>query len=157
MSFVAAAWVIVQGTEAVAAYSGDFFEAYYFRYAGSSTIGNDFGLYELIAFIMYAVWSLSISIWSIMTAMKVWNLVDQRVAESTQGGSGGIIMDPLTAAKFFTLCMIAGFASLVGGFALGDVSDNILTWYDSYAESGKTHSEGSDNDTGKLDPNGTAA
>lgn len=66
-------------------------------------------------------------------------------------------MDPLTAAKFFTLCMIAGFMSMVGGFALGDVSDQLLTWFDSYSESGKTKQEGTDVDTGKADPNGTAA
>lgn len=72
MSFVAAGWVIVQSTEAVASYTAPFFEGYYYTYAGASRLANNIGLYELIAFILWALYSLSISIATLYMNGKAW-------------------------------------------------------------------------------------
>lgn len=85
---------------------------------------------------------------------KAWNLMEEREAGVLVGGKGGIVLDPVTGAKIFTLQMIAGFMSIIGGFALGDTADNLLTWWDSYEDNTKT--EGRDKETNKLDADGTA-
>lgn len=64
------------------------------------------------------------------------------------------MLDPLTAGKFFTIEVLAGFMSMVAGFALGDVADNLLTWFDNYAT--KTATEGTDKKSLDRDPSGTA-
>jgi hypothetical protein len=133
MSFVSAAYVIVQSTEAVTAYTSPFFEGYYYQYAGASTLANNIGLYELISFILWALFSLTISIVSMYLNGKAWSLMDERNAGIKIGGQGGLALDPLTGAKIFTLQMIAGLMSIIGGFALGDTADNLLTWWDGYA------------------------
>lgn len=155
MSFVAAAWVIVQSTEAVAAYTAPFFEGYYFTYAGASTLANNIGLYELISFILWAFFSLAISIATMWLNSKAWSMMEAREAGVLVGGTGGIVLDPVTGAKIFTLQILAGLMSIIGGFALGDTADNLLTWWDSYST--KDRNEGQDKDTGKFDPDGTAA
>jgi hypothetical protein len=103
MSFVSAAYVIVQSTEAVAAYTAPFFEGYYYQYAGASALANDIGLYELISFILWALFSLSISVASMYMNGKAWKLMDDRTAGVKVGGSGGLVLDPLSGAKIFTL------------------------------------------------------
>lgn len=155
MSFVAAAYVVVQSTEAVAAYTAPFFEGYYYQYAGASSLANDIGLYELISFILWALFSLAISIVSMYMNGKAWELMDERNAGVKVGGQGGLALDPLTGAKIFTLQMIAGLMSIIGGFALGDTADNLLTWWDAYADDERK--EGSNKETGKVDPDGTSA
>jgi hypothetical protein len=65
------------------------------------------------------------------------------------------MMDDIQAMKFFTLEMVIGLASIVAGFSLGDVADQLLAWWDSYST--KTWFEGQDKDTGKYDTDGTAA
>lgn len=155
MSFVSAAWVIVQSTEAVAAYTAPFFEGYYYQYAGASTLSNQIGLYELISFILWALFSLSISIASMYLNGKAWSLMDERYIGVKTDGHDGLALDPLSGAKIFTLQMIAGLMSIIGGFALGDTADNLLTWWDSYADD--TRNEGRDKESGKVDPDGTSA
>lgn len=81
--------------------------------------------------------------------------MEAREAGVLVGGKGGIVLDPVTGAKIFILQMLAGAMSLVGGFALGDTADNLLTWWDNYAT--KDRNEGSDKESGKLDADGTAA
>lgn len=79
MSWVSAAWVIVNGTQAVAAFTGNFKEGYYATYAGASGIGNNLGLYELISFLLYAVWSLSVTLGSLYITSRTWTMTDARV------------------------------------------------------------------------------
>jgi hypothetical protein len=154
MNFVAAAWVVVQGTEAVASYTGYFFESYYFRYAGATDIGDQVGQYEVISFILWAVFSLLITLASLYFNYTVWGELDARVADAAK--YNGIVADPLTSAKIFTLLMINGLMSLIGGFALGDVSYELLTWWDSYGQTQKAWYEGWDKETYKYDTDGTA-
>lgn len=137
MNFLSAAWVVVQGTEAVAARSGDFFESYYFTYGGASDIGNQVGLYELISFITYAGFSLTTTLVSLWFTSNIWAAMDQRAIDVVNDGQGGIVIDPVTAGKLFTLLLISGFMSVVGGFGLGDVADQLLTWWDAYGQNKK--------------------
>ena len=43
--------------------------------------------------------------------------------------------------KLFTLCMIVGGMSIVGGFSLGDTADELIGWFDEYDD--HTDNEGS--------------
>lgn len=156
MNFVAAAWVVVQGTEAVASFTSYFFESYYFRYAGATSMGNNVGIYELVSYILWAVFSLSITGASLYLSYTIWGAVDARVAAAEAAGGLGIIMDPVTAVKLFVLLNLNGFMSIIGGFGLGDVSRNLLTWWDSYGQTQKAWFEGRDVNTNKLDADGTA-
>lgn len=80
--------------------------------------------------------------------------MEEREAGVLVGGEGGIVLDPVSGAKIFVLQIIAGLGSIIGGFALGDTADNLLTWFDNYAT--KTNNEGRDKESGKLDADGTA-
>ena len=40
--------------------------------------------------------------------------------------------------KIVVLCMIMGVMAIVGGFSLGDVADELITWFDHYSENGRT-------------------
>lgn len=51
--------------------------------------------------------------------------------------------------------MIVGFGALVGGFSLGDVANELITWFDQYADD--TDTEGTDKTNGNVDPDGTSA
>jgi len=44
--------------------------------------------------------------------------------------------------------------SIIGGFALGDTADNLLTWWDSYSDDERN--EGSNKKTGRVDADGTS-
>jgi len=125
MSWVSAAWVIVNATQAVAAFEGDFKESYWATYSGASAIGDNLGLYELISFLAYAMWSLTVTLGSLYVTSNVWTMTDNRVAGAS---AGSIVVDPLTAVKFFTLEVLMGLMTLIGGYALGDTADNLLAW-----------------------------
>lgn len=57
-------------------------------------------------------------------------------------GSGGVPVDDAQALKLFVLCMIAGGMSIIGGFSLGDTADELIGWFDEYADD--TQNEGSE-------------
>lgn len=155
MSFVSAAYVVVQATEATTAYTGFFVEGYYFRYAGGSILSNNLGYYEVAAFILYAIWSFGLTAFALYQTGQLLNMLEVREVGVKKDGQGGVAMDDIQAMKFFTLEMVMGFSSIVAGFALGDVADQLLTWFDYYADD--TKSEGQDKETGKFDPDGTSA
>ena len=49
-------------------------------------------------------------------------------------GNGGVVIDDAQAARLFVLCMIVGSMSIVGGFSLGDTADELIGWWDHYAD-----------------------
>jgi hypothetical protein len=75
MSFVSAAYVVVQATEATTAYTGKFVEGYYFRYAGGSILSNNLGYYEVAAFILYAIWSFGLTAFALYQTGKLLDML----------------------------------------------------------------------------------
>jgi hypothetical protein len=118
-------------------------------------LGNNLGYYELAAFILYALWSLGTTLYALYQAGNLMDMLAVKEKGVKTEGNGGVMMDDLQAIKFFTLEMVIGFTSIVAGFALGDVADQLVAWWDSYST--KTWYEGQDKDTGKYDVDGTAA
>lgn len=113
------------------------------------------GLWELIGIIMFSLWSIMMSAMSFAGAGMLWTMVEEREKGAATEGKLGEAFDIIQAIKFFTLCMVVGFTSVIGAFSLGDTAPQLLTWFDEYADD--TKSEGQDKRSLELDPNGTAA
>lgn len=124
MSFVAAAYVIVKTVDAGVSYTGLFVEGYAAEYRGGSTSwGDNLGLFELIAIILFSLWSLIMTITSLFAASEVWEKMEARVIGVTTEGSGGVALSDDVAMKIFTLTILMGIMALIGGCGLGDVAD----------------------------------
>lgn len=156
MCLVSAAYVAMKTVDAAINWTHATIIEYAHKYKGGSVEwGNRLGLYELIAILLFEGWSLMMSIWTFMGASQLWTMVDQREKDAKTQGKFGEPFDALQAMKYVTLCMVVGVNTLIGAFALGDVADNLITWYDHYADDTKT--EGDAKDTGVVDLDGTAA
>lgn len=71
-------------------------------------------------------------------------------------GKNGVALDEREALKFFVLCMIVGTTAVIGGYSLGDTANELITWFDQYADD--TKKEGDEKkDASKVDPDGTSA
>lgn len=88
----------------------------------------------------------------------LWYLMDERIAEAAAGRIGPGIDTVLAwdkAIKVATLCMIGGISIIISGFSLGDVTDELIAWFDQYDTS--TSQEGTDKRNGDRDTAGTSS
>ena len=153
MAFVSSAYVITKTIDAVIKWSLGAYE-YAFSYRGGSEFGNYMALYELIAIIVSEGWALALTLMSLMWSFDLWALMEKREFQVKTEGSGGVPIDHIDAIKFFTLSMIVGFSSLVGGFSLGDSAYRLLFFFD--VEGTFTKNEIDTNSDGTIDEDGTA-
>lgn len=154
MCFASAAYVIVMAVKAAINYTQAFVNAYAFEYRGNSVWGNQLGLYELIAFILFAVWSLSTTIGAFYSMRRIMDMLQEKEIGVKKDGFGGVMLDDIQAMKFFTLEMLVGLTSVIAGYSMGNVADELVTFYDQYTDDVKK--EGT-NQFGNVDPNGTSA
>lgn len=157
MCFVSAAYVMVKTTEAAINWTSASIIEYAHKYrGGSETWGNNLGLFELFGIILFSLWSLMLTMVSLVGASQLWTLVETRELGAKTEGKFGEAFDIVQAMKFFTLCMIVGSTTIIGAFSLGDTAGQLITWFDEYADD--TKSEASDKKTpSDVDPNGTSA
>ena len=153
MAFVSSAYVITKVIDSVIKWTYGAFE-YASIYRGGSEFGNYMALYELIAIVVSEGWALTLTLMSLMWAFDLWALMEKREFQVKTEGSGGVPIDYIDAIKFFTLCMIVGFSSLVGGFSLGDSAYRLLFFFD--VAGLYTKIEVDTNSDGTIDEDGTA-
>lgn len=157
MCFVSAAYVVVHAVDAGVSYTLPFIEGYAAKYrSGYSTWGDSMGVFELVALILYMAWSMLMTVLALVEGANIWQTLEARERGVKEDGAGGVALDDLQALKLVVLCIIMGVMSIVGGFSLGDVADELITWFDHYAENGRTKQEYTNPD-GQQDPDGTAA
>lgn len=113
------------------------------------------GLWELIAFLMFGAWSVVMTVMSLVGGGMVWTMVDERMKGAATEGKLGEAFDFIQAVKFFTLCLVVGLTSIIGGYSLGEVASELIAWFD--AKSMTMAVEGTDKKTGDLDERGTSA
>ena len=156
MSFVGSAYVVTKTVEACINWTNAAIAEYAATYRGGSEAwGNNLGIFELVAILMYEGWALTLTLFSLWYSFSLWGMMEKREVEVRTEGRGGAPVDVIDAMKFFTLCMIVGITSLIGAFSLGDVAKNLVTWYDEWANDTKTETDGDSYDG--VDPDGTAA
>merc|ERR1719389_671531 len=66
----------------------------------------------------------------------------------------GTAVTPVMAMKAFTLIMIMAFSTWIAAYTLGETADELIGWFDQYADD--TKKEGTDKDDGEADKDGTA-
>ena len=75
-------------------------------------------------------WAFVLTVWSLWFAFDLWAQVEKREKGVKEEGYGGEVVDVIEAMKMFTLCIVVGLTAIIGAFSLGDVTDNLLTWFD---------------------------
>lgn len=121
---------------------------------GNNWVADLFALWEIIAFVLFGAWSIAMTVMSLVGGGMIWTMVDDRVKGAATGGALGEAFDFIQAIKFFTLCLVVGLSSIIGGYSLGDVAAKLVAWFD--AASMFTVPEGVDKKTGVVDERGTA-
>lgn len=157
MCLVSAAYVATKTVEAAINWTNAAIVEYAHKYRGGSTAwGNNLGIFELVGILLFSGWSLALTILAIMGADQLWSMVEAREKGAKTEGKFGEAFDIVQAIKFFTLCIIVGTTTVIGAYSLGDTANELITWFDQYADD--TKSEGDEKkDPSKVDPNGTSA
>lgn len=157
MCFVSAAYVIVKTVDAGINWTHASIVEYAHVYRnGANAWAWNLGLYELLGIFLFSLWSLVLTMVSLYGAGHVWTMVEERKIGAETEGTFGEVFDIVQAMKFFTLCMIVGTTTLIGAFSLGDTANELITWFDAYADD--TTQEGDEKKTpSNRDPAGTSA
>lgn len=149
-SLVTAAYVALCTVDASVSFSTGFAHIY----RNSTTLGNLLGLWELIFVLAFLTWSLGVTYMSFEHASHVVDELNRREYAVYNDGQFGHVVDPVTAGKQSVLLMVLAFATWVAGHSLSDNADELLNWFDHYADDTKT--EGDDKTTSVVDEDGTS-
>jgi hypothetical protein len=149
-SLVTAAYVALCTIDASVSFSTGFARLY----RNSTMLGNGLGLWELIFVLAFLTWSLGVTYMSFMHASHVVDQLNEREYAVYNEGTFGHVVDPVTAGKQSVLLMILAFATWTAGHSLADNADELLNWFDHYADDTKT--EGDTKQTSVLDEDGTS-
>jgi len=79
---------------------------------------------------MYHGWALALTTFSLWYSFTLWATIEKREVDVRTEGRGGMVIDPIDAMKFFTLCMIVGVTGLIGAFSLGEVAFYFVSWFE---------------------------
>lgn len=153
MLYGAAGYVITKTVAAAVHFS----LGYYATYSGKSDFSDNLGSYELFIVGGWIFWGLFQTVVGTYIASEAWAATDARVTEAVNNGSK-LELYPVSwvlAVKSVTLMMLVGVIHATVAYYLGTTADELVGWFDSYST--KTGNEGVDNDTGKVDVDGTAA
>merc|ERR1711988_630284 len=141
-SQLAAAYAGVKSIEA----SVEFLKGFYYIYRGGSDTGDYLGLWELLSVILFLTWSLAISVVGYVEGALLWERYE--VMESA-----GQTVTIVQGYKYLALGCVIGIGAWISGLSLGDSAEQLLGFFDNYAD--KTKNEASDED-GDRDADGTA-
>lgn len=153
MLYGAAGYVIVKSVAAAVHFS----EGYFYTYSGKSDFSDNLGYYELFILGGWIFWGLFQTTVGTYIATEAWAATDARVTEATNNGAIEDLypVSWILAVKSVTLMMLVGVIHATIAYYLGTTADELVGWFDKYSD--KTGNEGSDNDTGKVDVDGTSA
>lgn len=102
-------------------------------------------IYETFFVVAFLFWSIVQIILVTVFATNVWDAVDARLAEAEEGHTG--LEEPLSwwlAMKTMALTHIVAIMMMIVGYAMGDIQDELLDWFNEYE--GKTSRRGTDDD-----------
>merc|ERR1712178_531328 len=142
-SQLAAAYAGVKSIEA----SVHFLTGFYFTYSGASNTGDLLGLWELLAVVLFLTWSLAISVVGYVEGALLWERYE---AMEAQGTTVTIVQ----GYKYLALGCVIGIGAWISGLSLGDSAQELLGFFDNYAN--KAKSEAREKGTNDVDPDGTA-
>ena len=142
-SQLAAAYAGVKSIEA----SVHFLTGFYYKYSGASDTGDLLGLWELLAVVLFLTWSLAISVVGYIEGALLWERYEAMEA-------AGTTVTIVQGYKYLALGCVIGIGAWISGLALGDSAQELLGFFDNYAD--KTKSEATDKKTNDPDANGTA-
>lgn len=101
-------------------------------------------------------WALVTSILALVYASDVWTKLDERLAEAEAGSFK--IETPLDwdkSIKVYTLLMLTGLTTLISGYALGEVAEELISYFAEYDDNEKNEGD-EKTDSSNVDPTGTA-
>lgn len=154
MDLVAVGFVMVKAIDAAVSFSNGFFYNYTSNYSG--LVGQILTL-EFVVFFLYVFWSLLVTLFTFLGAGTVWDGLNARIAEVEANHTG--LETPLQwsqAIKALTLCMLIGIATLISGYALGEVADHLIEFFASYDDK-ETNEADKKTDSSDEYPDGTSA
>lgn len=95
MNFVSAAYVITKTIDAAATFGDEIVEGYAatYRDGTDSMWPYSIGAIELVALLMFSMWSLMMTMIGLMTASDLWTKMDARVVGVKTEGQGGVALD----------------------------------------------------------------
>lgn len=105
----------------------------YFQYADYSSIGNLMGLFDLIAFFLFPLWSSFVILTALVSAGRTWTMTDERLAEAKAGSIG--VETPITtvkAIKVATLNCLSAIAIMIAGLGLAEEAFEMISMFDYY-------------------------
>lgn len=144
------AFVAVKTTAAAVNFSLGF----YFQYAGASLEGDLMYLWELIFVSAWLLWSATVTVGAYYEASQIIDQLTLREMAVYKDGTMGTAVTPVMAMKAFTLIMVMAFSTWISAYTLGETADELIGWFDQYADNTKT--EGRDKEDGDYDKDGTA-
>ena len=104
---------------------------------------------------MWQFYALVITGMSLFGAGDVWTKLDMRMAEAAKDSKGlENALDWDVVFKTVTFMFMCTLGVVISGVSLGDVADELITYFDAYDD--ETDKEGTDKETGTKDPHGTA-
>lgn len=151
-AFVGSAYIIIKTVDSGVSMT----RGYYATFAGGSTLANSLLSFEIAVIALWELFALAMSVSGLYEAFNIWNLMDNRLGEASAATKG--LENAFTwekAIKGSILLMIVGLSDLISAFTLGDIADEVVSWFGQYDNDTKT--EGSDKEDGDLDANGTSA
>jgi hypothetical protein len=151
-AFVGSAYIIIKTVDSGVSMT----RGYYAVFAGGSNFANALLTYEIIIIVLWELFALTMALSGLYDAYNVWGAMDARLAEAAEGSIG--LENAFTwekAIKASSLLMVIALADIISGFTLGDIADEVVTWFGEYDND--TKSEGRDKKDGDYDADGTSA
>jgi len=151
-AFVASAYIVIKTVDSGVSMT----RGYYAVFAGGSNLANGLLAFEISVILLWELFALVMALNGLYEAYDLWGRMDARLAEAAKDSKG--LENSFTwekGIKASSLLMIVAIANLISGFTLGDIADEVVTWFGQYDND--TKSEGRDKTDGDYDPDGTSA
>lgn len=135
LTFVSSAYIAVKTVDAGVSTTIGF----YSNHAGSSELADYLLAFELVAIITWLLFAMVENIVVLTYGSELWDKLDARLADAAEASLG--LENALTwgkAIKISALCMIVSLGNLITGYALGNVADNVITWFAQYEDDKET-------------------
>ena len=150
MSLCTAAYLAVKVVDAAVAFT----EGFAYVYRSDSALGNALGFWEAVFMTSLLSWSLGITWHAFHTTQNVIDEIQEREHEVFWGGSFGFAVGNIEAIKISTLLFVMGIATWISGFAVADNADELLDWFNHYADD--TDKEADTKQNSIVDEDGTS-
>jgi hypothetical protein len=131
LALASAAWVVVKSVDHSVHFTLGM--AHQYRYGEIAPYSN-LGLYDMLVTLVYMCWSVLVIILSFTLASQIWYMIAEREIGVVTEGSGGVALDEFQSAKLFVLSLMFGMMSVVGGYSIGETTDQLIAWFDNYSQ-----------------------